>query len=192
MNFLLILSFFITFSFSQNIIHDKIERSIFFYNSYDNKTSLGIGCQNSNGQTNKYFSGSIWLSDNLAISSSLSNSSIDSDINLYYNYSMAYIPLIFKTNNISAKFNFGMHRIRFYKNKSSRWYDLSIVSDFNYNKNKIILSWHYFTTIKTKHIINLAYKKLIYKKLNILIESKFYTKNKKISIQPNLQLIINL
>ena len=192
MNYLLILLFCIAFSFSKSLIPNQIERSIIFYNSDNYKTSIGLSFQNSNGQTNKYFSGSIWLSDNLAISSSLSNSSINADINLYYNNSLIYIPLIFKTNDISAKFNFGMHRIRFYKNKSYRWYDLSIVSNFNYKKNKIILSWQYITNIKTKHILNLAYEKLLYKKINILIGSKFYTENKKISIQPNLQLVINL
>jgi len=163
-----------------------------FYNADDYKTSIGLRFQNINDHTNKYFSGSIWLSDNLAISSSLSNSSINSDINLYYNNSITYVPLIFPTNNISTKFNFGMHRIRFYQNKSYRWYNLSILSNFDFNKNKIVLSWHYITNIKNKHILTLAYKKLLYKKLNILIESKFYSLNKKIRIQPNLEFIINL
>ncbi len=190
MNFLFLL--FLVFSFSQNPIPNQIEKSIFFYSENDNKVSLGLSLQNSSGQIDEYFTGNIWLSDNLAINSSLSKNSSNSDINLYYNNSITYVPLIFKSNDISANFNFGMHRIRFYKSKSYRWYDLSILSNFKYNNYKIILSWHYLTNIRNKHIINIFYKKLLYKKFNILIGSKFYTYNKKINFQPNLKLIINL
>ena len=84
MNFIFPL-FFIVFCYSQNSIPNQIEKSIFFFNENDHKVSLGISFQNSNNTIDKYFSGNLWFSDNLAINSSLSSSSNNSDINLYYN-----------------------------------------------------------------------------------------------------------
>ena len=181
----------IVFSFTQNSIPNQIEKSIFFFNEDDHKVSLGLSFQNLNNQIEKYFIGNVWLSDNLAINSSLSSSLENSDINLYYKNSITYIPSNFKSNNISANINFGMHRMRFYKSKSYRWYDFSILCNFKFNVHKIILAWNYLTHTRNKHIFNLSYKRKIHNNINIIIGSKLF-KDNNIKFQPNLKLMINL
>ena len=100
MKFVLLLSLFLVISFSQDSIINQIEKSIFFPNNDDHKIALCLSIQNFNNKLEKYISGNIWISDNLAINSSISPNSFNNDFNLYYNTSITYIPLIFKSDNL--------------------------------------------------------------------------------------------
>ena len=190
MNFIFPL-FFIVFCYSQNSIPNQIEKSIFFFNENDHKVSLGISFQNSNNTIDKYFSGNLWFSDNLAINSSLSSSSNNSDINLYYNSSITYLPSSTIFKNFSTNINIGMHRVRLYKYRSFKWYDFSLLSSFKFNSHKILLAWNYLTHIKNKHLIHFSYKRMINDNVNLIIGSKIY-RNNSIKIQPHFRLMINL
>ncbi len=189
MNFIF-LFLLLAISSSQNSIPHKIERSIFFFNENDHKTSLMVSFQK-NEQIEKYFSGNIWLSENLAINSSLSSSTKNYDINLYYNTSITYRPSNFKFKYFSGNLNLGMHTIRFYNYRSFKWYDFSFLLNSMLDNHKFYLAWNYYTHVKNKHIFHLAYKRLIYQNINILIGSKIYNESN-IVIQPFLKLMLNL
>ena len=185
-------SFFLINSIVFTQIPNQKEKTFSNFILKDSKVSIGLSFYNFDNSIVKNYFTSIWLSDNLSISSSFSSNISDSDVNLYYNHSIAYHPLMFNNNNIDSYFNFSMHRMRFYEGKSYRWYDYGISSNINYNNHKIILSWHYITEINDKYFFNFYYKKLIYNRMNILLGSKLFRENKKFIFQPNIKLIFNL
>ena len=189
MKFVLLLSLFLVISFSQDSIINQIEKSIFFPNSDDHKIALCLSIQNFNNKLEKYISGNIWISDNLAINSSISPNSFNNDFNLYYNTSITYIPLIFKSDIFSSNLNFGMHRFRFYKKKSFRWYNFMLSTNFKFKNHNLILSWIYLSNIKKNHFIDISYKNKIYKNLFLFIGSKIYSEIHNLKFQPTIKLL---
>ena len=79
---------------------------------------------------------------NLLIGGVLSPHKIETDLSIYYNIVIGYIPK-WKFLNISSNmFQIGMHRNRFRENADARWYSFSFMESAQFGSFNLNLCWN--------------------------------------------------
>tara|TARA_B110000438_G_scaffold172981_1_gene165308 strand:+ start:1288 stop:1800 length:513 start_codon:yes stop_codon:yes gene_type:complete len=118
------------------------------YNLNDSKPSIFLGQHKNNSNYNSVASINIYPTENLLVGASISESKKNSDLSLYYQLIIGYIP-DWKFFNISTHLiQIGTHRLRFNNEGGIRWFNLSFSESFKLNRMNINIGWNKIFTKK--------------------------------------------
>ena len=113
-----------------------------------------------------------------------SPSILNNQPNLYYQYSIIYVPEIFK--KINSVFNLGVHRVRYYYKNSYKWFHISLSTKYLIFKGTFNSNFIYLFNKWNRKFFEINYSQNIKNSFFTIYGFKIWKDNSKFFLQPNI------